>query len=216
MVEKIKNNLVPEIIEELFVSKNYNHIKFLFKNLEESRKYITEYISNYTVKDILESFNIKDLEHIAVYIACFGNLDLIKYLIDRGVKNYNEMVYVASYTNHFDIVKYLIEIGTNINIDNYYIIAKCAAYYGNLEIIKLLISKNVSMTYFYFDVMYISADNGHLDIVKYIIELIDKGVIVRDEEDDDVYDIKSEYRFILEAAKNNGHLDIVEYIDKLL
>lgn len=72
--------------------------------------------------------------------ACIsGNLELVKYIVEKGFNNYNTAIYGACVSKNIDIMKYLVEeLNIPITTDN--IVSACNT--NNSEIINYLIVKS--------------------------------------------------------------------------
>jgi hypothetical protein len=120
----------------------------------------------------------------------YGNLEFIKYIVEKGEKILNNAISWASLGGHLEVIKYLIEKGGKIGIDS----IKNASLGGHLKVIKYLIEKGGIITD---DAIPYASKNGHLEVIKYLIE---KGGKITD-------------NGILYASKN-GHLEVIKYFVK--
>jgi ankyrin repeat protein len=96
-----------------------------------------------------------------------GNLDLVKYFIDRGVTRLDSALRQASLRGHVDVVNYLIERGARDF--NPALEQACAG--GHLEVVKLLVAQGTRHPW----AMDFAARQGHFDIVKYLLDHSDKN-----------------------------------------
>ncbi len=122
---------------------NYEVLKELgkIKTLQNSNKYIS-YIAenNYDkyIKENIKSFNQNNKNDLLEYAAGYGNLELVKYLIENGANvnaDENEALRRAAEKGNLEILKYLVENGANISD----LALIRAAIYGQLEIVKYLV-----------------------------------------------------------------------------
>jgi ankyrin repeat protein len=152
------------------------------------------------------------LLHTAAYV---GNLELVKYLVDKGanangVDNYKRSVlHHAAISGNLDLVKYLVEDHkadlTGVNIYNESVL-HYAAGSGKLELVEYLVedkdanalgvnSENIS-------VLHRAATTGNLELVKYLVEKHKANANGVDN-----------YKFsVLHHAAGSGSLEIVEYL----
>lgn len=95
--------------------------------------------------------------------AIGGYLDLIEYFIELGANNLNWAMRLAAKHGHLKIVKHLAENGA----DNWEIVLYTVVRCGYLGTVKYLIPKNNTCD----DGVCGAAQGGHLNIVKYLVEL---------------------------------------------
>ena len=93
----------------------------------------------------------------------YGNLEFVKYFVEKGEKILNNAINWASLGGHLEVIEYLIEKGGKIGIDS----IKNASLGGHLEVIKYLIGKGGKITD---DAINTSSKNCHLEVLKYFIE----------------------------------------------
>ncbi len=156
-----------------------------FKNymnqIEISRKAIRDYEDNKYLKDpvnALRGLDKNELENILSNCSSNGNLDYIKYLIEKqnidvDCKNAAALKN-ASYNGHLDIVKYLIYKGADIHHSNDYALRN-SSINGHLDIVKYLVENGAN----------IHAKNdealkyaGNLDVTKYLVSKYDPQYII--------------------------------------
>jgi ankyrin repeat protein len=96
-----------------------------------------------------------------------------------------------------DIVKFLLNCESNLNIHDNDDQAFCVAVDGgHLDVIQLLITKNIDCTVDNNYALHSACDNGFLHIVKYLIEICNISIT------DDA----------IAFAANNGHVHVIEYL----
>lgn len=117
----------------------------------------------------------------------YGNLEFVKYFVEKGYKILNNAISWASLGGHLEIIEYLIEKGGKIGIDS----IKNASLGGYLEVIKYLIKKRCKITD---DAITYASKNGHLEVIKYLVE---KGVKITID--------------AIKYAINNNNLSIIQY-----
>jgi ankyrin repeat protein len=163
----------------------------------------------------------------SLHVATFGgHLEVVKYLIEKGV-NVNTRnlwsdktplhwaargkgkppLHWAACGGNLEMVKYLIEKGTDVNTKNKNETTPLhwAAFGGHFEVVKYLIEKgaDVNVKDKYDNTpLHLAAMEGHLEIVKYLIE---KGVDVNAKN-------KGDEITPLHAAASGGHLEVVKYL----
>ena len=186
-----RENIV-KIIDGLFIQKDYDTIIFLYNNIQESKKHIINCICHYEHKYLIETLKLTDYQTIANNAAQIGDLDLVKYCIEKGADNYNIIGIKAAKHGHLHIIKYLAEFGLTC----YMTMAEFAAENGHFDIVKYIVELGLECSE---TIAEFAALGGHLDILKYIIKL---GFV-------------KDYRIIITNAINRNHLDIVKYIVEL-
>lgn len=152
------------------------------------------------------------LPKIASFYGCIintfiknGDLDIVKYLVEKGAKIGFDTVSYAAGTGNLELVEYLIEKGAKIDNDA----VDEAGKSGNLDIIKYLLGDEVI-----FNGKKIklpegckpakisdyavgkAIKSGHLHIVKYLVD--EKGQNI--------------YTNSLHDAIDNGHLHVIKYL----
>lgn len=95
--------------------------------------------------------NPKLLDSVIIWASCYGNLEIVKYLVEKGVDIHHrddESIIEASRHGHLEVVKYLVENGADINANDN--AALYMAYDEHLEIVKFLIEKGADTYMFSF------------------------------------------------------------------
>jgi ankyrin repeat protein len=173
-------------------------------------KYLIKHGANIHTK------NDETFRHTALY----GHLDIVKYLIKNGANihaNGDYALRLAAINGHLNVVKYLIEGPEDAKGDkrpwdegckplvpwhpanihaNNDEALRYAAANGHLDVVKYLVEKGAYIHAIYDATLRVSAENGHLDIVKYLIE---NGANIHAGND-----------YALRFAVYNGHLDVVK------
>jgi len=130
-----------------------------------------------------------------------GCLKTLKYTIQHFLQNEWSMFMFKyeKFFSHLEIVKYLASI-TDVCVTLLYSndALQCGALYGNVEIVKYLMSIGADIHANRDWALQLSAMKGHIDVVKY---LVSNGADIRRWDD-----------YPLHAAAKNGHLDIVKYL----
>lgn len=103
-----------------------------------------------TTDPYLKNTYIYDTDYMPLYIAAKnGYLDIVKYLVLEGQADINHQdwleaqtaLHVAVENEHIEVVDFLIQNGSNINLQNYdnkYTPLDIAVEIGNEEIVKML------------------------------------------------------------------------------
>jgi hypothetical protein len=123
-----------------------------------------------------------------------NHLDIVKYLVEYGVKLSGNSIILAARNGKIDIVKYLIDKPIfNEDCMEYNPIIE-AAEGGHLEIVKFLVEYGLDLD-FDEDILIYPIQNNDLEMIKYLIE---QGVMLTDDD-------------ILKAFEY-GYLEIAEYL----
>lgn len=93
----------------------------------------------------------------------YGNLNIVKYLVENGIEVYDIDFNTAAYEGHLDIVKYLF----NENTDTTYTISEAIFGKHSIDVIKFLVENGVNISHL--DIIY-SIDNGYYDIADYLLQ----------------------------------------------
>jgi ankyrin repeat protein len=101
--------------------------------------------------------------------ALKGHFDIVTYLLPKLLNtNYDNTLKTAAWNWHLDIVKLLVEQGTDIHAQDDYAL-KWSASNGHLNVVKYLVEQGSNIyikNYYPFSA---SISNGHLSIVNYFI-----------------------------------------------
>ncbi|AVL95222.1 ankyrin repeat protein [Moumouvirus australiensis] len=189
----------------------------LCENLKLSE--IKKYLRICTSKKYFESISEKQFknEYLGLsrtlwLVARYNNVDMFKFVIEEfsKVKNRVDEKYQKDLIfdkkvmqevlrlneGKYNIVKYLIENGVNIQArNNEALIRACNE---NLKIVKLLVENGANIHAKNDKSLVQASNNGHLDIVKYLIK---KGA-----------NINADNGKALTYACSNGHLNTVKYL----
>ena len=92
--------------------------------------------SNKMIDMLISKHPYCSYDNIARGVAHYGHLDIVKYMIGVGAKDYNKIVNSALISGHIDVMRYMISLGAR----NYEEIARMAGYGGNLDIARWLSS----------------------------------------------------------------------------
>ncbi|BET30758.1 hypothetical protein wCauBTS_13650 [Wolbachia pipientis] len=167
------------------------------------------------IKGLIAQDVSKD-RHGAYYYAWSGNLNMVKFLVERDVdvnatdKYGCTLLHWATLKGHLDVAKFLASKGANVNAED--ILGRKPIHFAVINdhrnIIEFLLDKGIIVN---------SADkqghtplhwaswSGHLDMVKY---LIDKGANINAKCEAD--------RTPLDIARGRGHSNIVKYLEEKL
>ena len=125
-----------------------------------------------------------------------ANVETIKMLIEAGAEN-DCALRCSAEKGYLEVVKYLIEKGSDIHAENDYAL-RYSAMNGHLEVVKYLIEVGADIHALIDYALTLSANNGHLEVVKYLIEA---GA-----------DVHANHDLALRWSANNGHLEVVKYL----
>ncbi|ORX42282.1 ankyrin [Piromyces finnis] len=214
--EKDIIKFVKYLIEEKYIQNNDGWTPLhhaYYQGNENIVKYLIEKGTNLNISD--------NIETAPLHFACQEekeNLDLVKYLIEKknvdiNIQEINKLIplYYAFINGHINVVKYLIDKGTDLNISDNIGTAPlhfaCQEEKENLDLVKYLIEeKNVDANVknsFGCTPLHVACENGNINIVKY---LIDKGADIN---------IKDNYGCILlhrACLSEKESLDLVKYL----
>lgn len=203
-MDTIPEEIIKEIIKYLnsadkyallFVSKKY---ALLVGKQENVLKSIIKYGS---VKQLLWSELEYDKKKICSLAALGGNLEILKYAIKNGCRWDRYTCRNAAAGGHLQCLKYVVGNGCPTN-DTY----NCAAYHGNLEIMKYAHENRFIWDE---DTCIYAAKKGHLECLKYAHE---NGCSLHEDTCGNISEIGCEWDIrICENAAENGHLHILQY-----
>ena len=181
---------IRKLLNELFSSKNEEAIMFLYNNYNSEKVIynVIFYIGLFNYTRLLRYVNKTNSYALANGAAEGGHLDIVKYAVELGAKNFNEIAIRAAKGGYLNIVKYIIEMGANDNAE----IVSAAVEGGHLHIVKYFVDEKHYNDFIRIAVF--AALNGHLNIVQYAVQ---HGA--------------NDYERIAVFAALGGHLDIVKY-----
>src|SRR5260221_9461896 len=195
--EFIKNNLNEDL------SKIYNECgadDSIFKEFIK-RKNIS------ILKYINKIYNIQVDENLLNHCCKVGNLEIFKWLsllyLEKIYNNY--FLIPSSASGNIEIVKYLLDNGTNIHHkrDKALIIA---SRFGHTETVKLLLDKGANIHAINDCALKRAAENNFIKTVKL---LLDRGANIHKTHDNENL---SNYDNALSLSCQNGHTDIVRLL----
>lgn len=142
-----------------------------------------------------------------------GSLELAKYFVSLGAKNYNSAMSIATKHGHIDIVKLMISKGAN-NYDETMIEATKS---GNMEIVKLMIHKGANN---YNETLVSAASVSNIEIMRYMKYLGANDYNTAMADAAKIGDIEivrymlsfgaNNYNLAMEYASEGDHIEIVE------
>lgn len=182
-----------------YTEGNFKEQYQLLKNNISMNKLLTEAASTgelSLVKFALKNrANLHFLQDAALlYAAGQGHLDIVKYLVEQGSNIPPYSLIESAAGGHFEVVKYLIEKGskpTGMALTR-------AILFGHTEIVKYLIENGAEIHSENDYAIRWAAKNGELELVKFLIE---KGANIHAEND-----------YALLWAVEGGHFDIVQLL----
>jgi Ankyrin repeats (3 copies) len=102
---------------------------------------------------------------VMVRAAKGGNMEIVKFMIEKGATSFDWTMVNASRGGHMEIVKLMIEKGAT-----YFNTAmRSAALGGHMEIVKLMIEKGATN---FVSAMNIATKGGHMEIVNYLKQFV--------------------------------------------
>jgi len=153
----------------------------------------------------LRPFIYPGLQQLFVWACYQGDLIIADKIRCKGDENKVEIIHayndfslqLACRQGHLHTVKYLVENGADINVENTTSL-QYASEQGHLDIVKYLIEKEADIHAAGNLSLLLAADQGHLDIMKYLIE---NGA-----------DINANNGYPLRWAAANGHMEMVKFL----
>jgi len=214
-------------IEPFKIIEIYRKMESSGHNLESLQKY-SDFVSflqsnenlNKTIEELEQFLKVdnnpivqteEEQELNLLYSSRTGNLSRLRELIESGTNinatdynGYTALIY-AVINNHFDIVEYLVSSNIDINAKNND--GLTATYFAvglnRLNILRYLLDNNNNLTDdIIYDSVLFAIYNGHLDIVKYLVQ--DKNV--------NVNLVNEEGETILMYAVENNQINIIKYL----
>lgn len=130
-----------------------------------------------------EKMPVNQLLHIACESETHNNLDLVRYLLDKGANmklnggtHHDTPLHKLCYSGNLDVLKYLVEQGANMNVKvkDGRTLLHIACEKGNFEIVKYLVEEYgatmEAKDRFNNTPLHLACKKGHLDVVKYLVE----------------------------------------------
>ena len=104
-----------------------------------------------------------------IFIAIKKYYELNKIKINK-YEDINNVFNSACFKGMYEIVKWLLEIKPDIDINNYTFNQAC--YSGSIEIVKILLEKNpdIDISKDNEEAFFISCSNGHINLSKFLLE----------------------------------------------
>ena len=190
---------------------------------QETANYAAVVGSNELAKYIIQKYQLKDYNEIALNAAIGNNLELIEYAIENGANNYIEIAKTAASYGYINIVEYIVKnFGTGKILE---IIGKEGAAHGFLDIVIYAINMGA---YNINEMAYEAALNGYINIIEYLNDL---GVKQLNFDQIALYGVKGGYLYVVNyavamGAKNlneilylaaeYGRLDIIKHFSQYL
>lgn len=186
--------LVKYLIEESNITNIETDIIYhaLTSAAEEGQIAVVKYLITETKANIDEAA----LDGALDGAASFGHLGVVKYLIQNGANIDSHLFSNVAYAGEVDIFDFLStqELPT-VDTINDALISAIRNMGSNLLMVKYLVEKRgaTDLTFALFE----AAENGHLDIIQYLVE--EQGVDIHSGND----------------AEDFGYDDIIKYIEEL-
>lgn len=134
--------------------------------------------------------------------AKFGQLQIIKLLVEHGINRHRLMGYalaLAIENGHLGVVEYLVNHGMSIP-QRFRDALISASGYGHLPIVRFFVERETNIDSLN-DALAAAVIGGHINVIKY---LLDHGA-----------DLKSLGSLTLNQAIRYGHSNVVDYVTKL-
>ena len=188
------------------VLKEFDKLESM-EQLEKSIKWNNLNLLKYSIKN--NNYHHNTLSRYLSYAINFGDYDMVKYMIDRGVDvNYDgdEPLKWATEDGVYDVVKLLIDNGANIHVEDEKPL-KTACKSGNYDLVKLFLEKGADPLIDIFEPLTIARENDHIEIQKLLIKYIDKKIHGKKvyESLKDKIKGKSDEEIIIDYLKNRGY-----------
>ena len=156
---------------------------------------VFDYKSYY--KYIITKLRNENYNQLLIDSSKNDDMILVKLSLEKGADihvNNNEPLKVAGKNGHFNIIKFLVENGANVQDD----VLGSAIWRGNLDIVKYLVNHGADVHERNDLTLAWASSSGNLNIVKY---LLDHGV-----------DIHANDDMAISWASSQGHLNVVKYL----
>ena len=146
----------------------------------------------------VQNFGNKINKSIALYISTeYSQVNIVEYLIRNNAIPFDaistDILLLGAKNGNFEIVKYSIEHGADIHVNNNYVLL-ISAEKGYLDITIYLVSQGIDINH----ALQINARYGNLNIIRHLVELNTN--------------IKIDYDLMLIFSAFNGHIQIIEYL----
>jgi len=209
--EEVEDLMNSAYYERMYTSSEINHmklVKFYLKHKKDISPFIRSASYNghiNVVKFILDNGgDIHYEEDIGLEMACEnGELEMVKFLVLHGADKSKGFKTAITY-GRYDIVKFFVEKGVDINLDDGYAI-RVACYQNYRSMIYYLVEKGADIHSQNNYPVRIACSEGYLDLIKYLIE---HGA--------DIYTENQGINSGLCMASINGHLEVVKYLVEVL
>jgi ankyrin repeat protein len=247
--EGLIESLTPDLQDMILMYLSSDNIRMIGE--DNVSDYVWNQKKDRTIMEAILNNNLLGLKHVIasqgirkVYTASLqlsamlGNLDIIKFLVNRcnmNVNNSDNIVLLLSANHgHLHIVKYLVEIHDtgDVNPNVYNRAIQWAARNGHLNIIEYFIEESglagIDIHANFEEALQQSAKHGHLEVVQFLVEhgadiYIENSIIFRFSAMNGHLEVikflieydKNAYKYCEEAlfwAANNGHIEVVQYL----
>lgn len=104
------------------------------------------------------------------YASLNGELKMVKYLVEQGVKFHEEIpLRWSAAAGHHEVVKYLLDHGADIHIGDDFPLRE-ASRRGSVETVKVLLEYGANIHALNDHALVSAAENNHLEVVKLLLE----------------------------------------------
>ena len=197
LFEKVLKRKYPELLQYKNESLQDFFIKMIFYISYLKEKYNIPYFGAdpkylYDLSKKFKGLYFYGLVMVAA--SKRGNLNVVKLMIDKGVRNFDNALYTAARGGHLNIIKYFIEKGAgDLKIGEF------AAAGGHKIIIDYLLENRYVPISKINNFLVHAADGGHLDLVKHLISL---GA--------------TDFQSALDYARMGNQKEVTQYLESLL
>ncbi len=126
-----------------------------------------------------QGYKINKAEKLSIsrFIAKTGQLEILKFLVDKGIINANNptMLLISAEKGHLEIVKFLVEQGTDIHVCEGDLM-RWTASAGHLDILKFLVDKGADLKKHIpeFLIEYLANKKNCIEVSRYLEENLKK------------------------------------------
>lgn len=142
----------------------------------------------------------QDIDSTLIWAIDYNYFEIAKYMVHIGA-NIDSCLEIASIKGNIEIIKYLVGRGANIHHNDNWVIA-LASSDGRLDIIKYLVKYGADIHGNDNSAIGLASRYGHLEVVKYLVSL---GA-----------DIHADNDYAIVSAVQNNHVEVVDYLLSLI
>lgn len=162
-----------DILRDVFENLKSRGIKFDVRSLLLDAIYKNQTdVSKFLIDMGIDQSNGANLQDILEKVISHGNLELVKFLVEKGIDIHYEddaPVRYASEDGYVDIVKYLVEQGADIHaLDDFAL--RFASERGHLDVVEYLVGQGANVNSDNDFALRVASQNGYLKIAKILVE----------------------------------------------